>query len=80
MTDLLTTEENLIANAAGWRLQHVYDQSESRVIVMVLPHPLREQFDAKKLMDEISMMARMGDSLCTKAVRLIMQSWTKGKK
>lgn len=68
--DLLTKEENLVASALGWGLHHVYELEAQRWGIRILPAD-RAQV--------VVNLAKQGNPLATKALRLVMHG-TEGKK
>lgn len=82
MYDLLTTEEDKAAAALGWTVQYVFDLERGRWTVQILPKDFAPPFDRTDLVTSMVVgMARQGDKLSIKALRLIAKPLTKkGKK
>ncbi len=71
--DLLTKEEDAAAQSQGWSLGHVYDLASKKWSVQVYGMPSCEKAGAS-----VVNLARMGNPLAIKALRLIQESHTQG--
>ena len=63
MYDLLTAEEDKTAAAQGWGLYHVYDMAVTQWVIRVLP---------AEASPNVVNLARAGDRLAVKALRILM--------
>ena len=80
MYDLLTIEEDKQAAAGGWSLEYVYDTKTSRWVVQILPRSFMKPFHfADAMAARVVGMARMGDPLSIKALRLMAAPVTRKK-
>lgn len=71
MLDLLTIEEDKLAAAQGWALCHVYDMAVDQWVIRVLPVTAQPN---------IIILAKAGDSLAVKALRILMHGPQKENK
>lgn len=62
MHDLLTFEEDKVAESQGWGLYHVYDMAVSQWVIRILPAPAAPHVVGR---------ARTNDALALKALRLM---------
>lgn len=71
MLDLLTIEEDKVAAAQGWGVYHIYDMAVDQWAVRVLPVTAQPN---------IIILAKQGNSLAVKALRLVMHGPQKENK
>lgn len=62
MHDLLTVEEDKVAESQGWVLTHVYDMAVNQWVIRILPVAVVPQVVGR---------ARTNDALALKALRLM---------
>ncbi len=67
---LLTTEETTLAASQGWGVHHVYELEAQKWVIRILPSTTAQG---------IVNLARQGNPLATKALRLVMHG-PEGKK
>lgn len=84
MNDLLTSEEAATAAQQGWMVKNVYTNPQNRWQVQILPTQFDAMFpNADAAAVHVVGLARSGQQVATKALRLVMASHappTKGKK
>lgn len=82
MYDLLTVEEDEVAASLGWVVQYVFDLRRDRWTVQILPAQFGPPFDQADQVGALVVgMARQGNALSVKALRLVSNPVTrKGKK
>lgn len=80
MYDLLTIEEDQEAAASGWSLEYVYDIKSGRWVVQILPLLFIKPFHyADAMATQVVGMARLGNPLALKALRLVAAPVTRKK-
>ena len=72
-SELLTQQETMMAAAQGWSLCHVYDLDSNKWRLQIWGMPSSEMIGQR-----VVAMARAGDGLATKALRLVMSSQQQG--
>lgn len=67
---LLTKEEDALAASQGWGVHHIYELETQKWVIRILPSTVAQS---------IVNLARQGNPLATKALRLVMHG-PEGKK
>lgn len=81
MYDLLSPTEVEIARSQGWGLHHVYDSAAKQWVVRIMPASFNPKIsNVETAMQHVVGIAKSGDALAIKALRLMVHGPVPRKK